>query len=55
VYDFAYVRRNRPQDLPDLKARRDFARQIEEQLKPLVFDVEVSVSVLMAIQFKLAG
>jgi hypothetical protein len=36
VYDFAYVRRNRPQDLPDLEARRDLGRQIEEQLKPLL-------------------
>jgi hypothetical protein len=40
VYDFAYVRRNRPQDLPDLEARRDFARQIEEQLKPLLLTLE---------------
>src|SRR5206468_9453723 len=44
VYDFAYVRRNRPQDLPDLKARRDFARQIEEQLKPLVLTLKFRFS-----------
>jgi hypothetical protein len=36
MYDFAYVRRNGAQDLSQVEARRDFARQIEEQLKPIV-------------------
>ena len=36
VYDFAYVRSNRAQNLPQIEARRDFGRQIEEQLKPLL-------------------
>ncbi len=34
VYDLAYVRRNRAHDLPKVEARRDSARQIEEQLQP---------------------
>jgi hypothetical protein len=40
VYDLAYVRRNRAHDLPKVEARRDFARQIEQQVKPLVFGDE---------------
>ena len=36
MYDFAYVRRNGAQDLSQVEARRDFARQVEEQLKPIV-------------------
>jgi hypothetical protein len=32
----AYVRCNRAQNLPQIEARRDFGRQIEEQLKPLL-------------------
>ena len=40
LYDFAYVRCNRPQDLPQVKARRDSVRQIEEQLKPLVLTLQ---------------
>jgi hypothetical protein len=40
VYDFAYVRCNRAQNLPQIEARRDFGRQIEEQLKPLLLMLE---------------
>ena len=40
VYDFAYVRCNRSQNFPQVQARRDFARQIEEQLKPLVLTLK---------------
>jgi hypothetical protein len=36
VYDFAYVRCNRAQNLPQIEARRDFGRQIEKKLKPLL-------------------
>jgi hypothetical protein len=36
MYDFAYGRRNGAQDLSQVEARRDFARQVEEQLKPIV-------------------
>ena len=31
-----FVERRPPQDLPQVEARPDFARQIEEQFKPLV-------------------
>jgi hypothetical protein len=30
VYDFAYVRSNRAQNFPQVQARCDFGRQIEE-------------------------
>jgi hypothetical protein len=40
VYDFAYVRCNRAQNFPQVQARRDFGRQIEEQLKSLVLTVK---------------
>jgi hypothetical protein len=36
VYDFAYVRRNRAHYFPQIQTGRDAARQIQEQLKPLV-------------------
>jgi hypothetical protein len=36
VYDFAYVRCNRAQNLPQIEAGRDCGRQIEEQFKPLL-------------------
>jgi hypothetical protein len=36
MYHFAYVCRNGAQDLSQVEARGDFARQIEEQLKPIV-------------------
>ncbi len=39
MYDFAYVRRNGAQDLSQVEARRDFARQVEEQLKPIVLSL----------------
>lgn len=36
VYNFAYVRCDGMQDLSQVQTRRDFARQIEQQLEPLV-------------------
>jgi hypothetical protein len=44
VYDFAYVRCNRAQNLPHIKARRDFGRQIEEQLKLLFLTLKLPFS-----------
>jgi hypothetical protein len=40
VYDFAYVRCNRAQDLPQVEARRDSGRQIQEQLKLVVLTLK---------------
>lgn len=40
VYDFAYVRCNRTQDVPQIEARRDSGRLIEEQLKSLVLTLK---------------
>ena len=44
VYDFAYVRCNHAQNLPQIEARRDFGRQIEEQLKPLFAEADAQVA-----------
>ena len=44
MYDFAYVRCDRAQDLPQVEARRDSGRQIEEQLKPLVLTLKFRFS-----------
>jgi hypothetical protein len=40
VYDLAYVRRNRAQDLPQVEARCNSGREIQEQLKPLILKLK---------------
>jgi hypothetical protein len=41
VYNFAYVRCNRAQDLPQVQTRGDSGRQIQEQLKPLMLTLKL--------------
>lgn len=43
VHEFAYVRCNRAQDLPQVETRRDSGSQIEEQLKPFVLSTKFGV------------